>query len=108
MPNCLKDKGSDKSSWGRFGRLLWTSHLATLLTNPTLNSDTTSTIIHPEADRPLTVREYARVQVGPGFTAGPRVAIWERVLHFLMWAAWQRPYFALSSLASACLPAGCA
>jgi site-specific DNA-cytosine methylase len=65
VPNCLKDKLWDRSSWGRFGRLLWTSHLATLLTNPTLNSDTTSTTIHPEADRPLTVREYARVQVRP-------------------------------------------
>lgn len=65
LPECLVNKQGDKSTWGRFGRLMWASHFATLLTNPTLNSDTTSTTVHPEADRPLTVREYARVQVSP-------------------------------------------
>ena len=33
--------------------------------NPKLNSNTSSTIIHPVADRPLTVREMARVQGVP-------------------------------------------
>ena len=42
---------------------MWGSHFATCLTRPDLNSKTTGAVIHPEADRPLTVREMARVQV---------------------------------------------
>lgn len=40
-----------------------------VLTDPSVYSHSTSTILHPEADRPLTVREYARVQGVPDAVA---------------------------------------
>lgn len=48
---------------GIFGRMMPRSHFATLTTNPSLNSHTTSTTLHWDADRPMTVRESARAQV---------------------------------------------
>ncbi|KAL4447221.1 hypothetical protein ABPG77_007254 [Micractinium sp. CCAP 211/92] len=65
VPASLLGKEGDPKTWGRFGRLLWRSHFATTLTSPQLNSDTTSTTVHPVADRPLSVREAARVQGVP-------------------------------------------
>ncbi|KAL4443686.1 hypothetical protein ABPG75_011423 [Micractinium tetrahymenae] len=65
IPASLVNKEGDPKTWGRFGRLLWRSHFATFLTSPQLNSDTTSTTVHPVADRPLSVREAARVQGVP-------------------------------------------
>ena len=48
----------------RFGRLMWRSHCATILTQSgfQINSNTCGPVIHPEADRVLTVRECARAQ----------------------------------------------
>jgi len=51
-------------NWGRFGRLMWRSHCGTILTQSCMkiNSDTCGPVIHPEAERVLTVREVARLQ----------------------------------------------
>ncbi len=59
-----------KQNEGVFGRLLWGGQFATLLASLKLNSDTTSCFLHPEAPRPLTCREAARVQVRWGGGAG--------------------------------------
>ncbi len=52
----LAARRNEAKLWGIYARLKWCSHFATLTTSPQLYSDTTSTILHPEADRPLTVR----------------------------------------------------
>lgn len=58
-----RQRDDSKQFVGVFGRLLWGGQFSTILTNLQLNSDTTSCVLHPEADRPLTCREAARVQV---------------------------------------------
>lgn len=58
MPHLAENRSKFKL-WGIYARLKWCSHFATLTTSPSLYSDTTSTILHPEADRPLTVRWHA-------------------------------------------------
>ena len=65
IPDRLRGRQLVPSNVGQFGRLLWLSHFGTCLTSPKLNSKTTSTTVHPSADRPLTVREAARVQGVP-------------------------------------------
>lgn len=53
--------------FGRFGRLMWSSHCSTILTQSFLriNSDTCEPVVHPEANRALSVNEVARGQGVP-------------------------------------------
>ncbi|GAB4814751.1 hypothetical protein N2152v2_001797 [Parachlorella kessleri] len=64
QPACLR-KGLEQDGRqyeGVFGRLLWGGQFSTVLTKPGLCRDTTTCTLHPEAHRPLTCRETARVQ----------------------------------------------
>lgn len=54
----------DGKSMRPFGRLWWDETVPTLLTRPDLHSQA---ILHPEQDRVLTIREYARLQGFPDY-----------------------------------------
>ena len=67
LPDELRDPSArtNPKKFGRYGRLMWDkSQFSTLLTQSCirLNSETTGPVLHPDADRPLTLREAARVQ----------------------------------------------
>lgn len=80
LPDELRDPAArtNPKKLGRYGRLMWDkSHFSTLLTRSciALNSETTGPVLHPDADRPLTLREAARVQGIPDW-----VKIWRSTL----------------------------
>lgn len=63
LPDHLKPRNllryGGRSHNNRFGRLWWEGHFATIVTKPEMYW---GRYIHPEADRPLTIRECARAQ----------------------------------------------
>lgn len=71
---------------------VWGGQFGTLLTRNTLYRDTANCLIHPAADRPLTAREAARVQVGgqPGCLLGEAAGASTREKGRPLWAAWMQ------------------